>query len=376
MTLSVKKRILFSGGGTAGSVSPLLAIYDRITSPPTPLLIKERGEFEFFWIGTKNGIEREMVKREGIPFKAIYSGKLRRYFSLKNFSDIFFLKLGFFQSLFIMLKWRPDLVMSAGGFVSVPVVFAAWVLRVPALIHQQDVRPGLANKIMAPFAKVITVTFEKSLKDYGEKAAWVGNPARKVLTTKNSQLKTQNFFKGADEDNNLPVLLIVSGGTGAMFINNLVAKSKSELTKFCQVIHVTGKNKIPNSIPQIVGPNIKYHLFEFLPADKMAEAMKKADLVITRAGMSFLTELSFLGKPAIIIPIPDSHQTDNARVFLEREAAVILEQKNLDEDKFVFQVKSLLTDVRTREKLSANISRIMKPGANEEMLKIISRLLA
>ncbi|MFA6106739.1 MAG: undecaprenyldiphospho-muramoylpentapeptide beta-N-acetylglucosaminyltransferase [Patescibacteria group bacterium] len=372
MPLSLKKRILFSGGGTAGSVSPLLAIYDELTSPPAPLIGGgETGEgYEFLWIGTKHGVERAMVEKEGIPFKAIYSGKLRRYFSLKNVSDIFFLKLGFFQSLFIMLKWRPNLVMSAGGFVSVPVVFAAWCLRVPVIIHQQDVRPGLANKLMAPFAKIITVTFEKSLVDYGKKAVWTGNPVRQSLA-ENRRQKTDD--RNFESSSNLPVLLVVGGGTGAMFINNLVAESLSELTKFCQIIHVTGKNKSP--IPNHQSLITNYHSYEFLPADKMASAIKKADLVVTRAGMSFLTELSISGKPSIIIPIPDSHQSDNAGYFAERSAAIVLEQAGLSPEKFVSRIKQLLADVKALEKLRANISRVMKPGASVEITKIINQLL-
>jgi len=376
MSSLTKKRILFSGGGTAGSVSPLLAIYDEITSPPTPLHPEYSGwrgeagvrcDYEFLWIGTKYGVERIMVEKENIPFKAIHSGKLRRYFSLKNVSDIFFLKLGFFQSLYIMLKWRPSLAMSAGGFVSVPVVFAAWCLRVPIIIHQQDIRPGLANKLMAPFAKIITVTFEKSLADYGKKAVWTGNPARKVLKTRNSKLVTQNFFNGAD----LPVLLVVGGGTGAIFINNLAAESINELASFCQIIHVTGKNKskITNQKSQIKN----YYPFEFLPAEEIALVMKKADLIITRAGMSFLTELSIIGKPSIIIPIPDSHQSDNAGYFAEREAAVVLDQAGLNKEKFIAQIKKLLADAKTREKLSANISRVMKPGAAGEIAEIVKK---
>ena len=172
-------KILLTGGGTGGSVAPLLAIAESLTMQ------------DFLWLGTKSGPERKMVEEAGIKFKAISGGKLRRYFSFKNLGDIFKIKLGFFQSLFIMLKWRPNLVMSAGSFISVPVVYAAWLLRVPALIHQQDVKAGLANKLMAPFSKVITVAFEKSLADYGKKAIWIGNPVRQSLTlaTRNSQPK-------------------------------------------------------------------------------------------------------------------------------------------------------------------------------------------
>ena len=247
MTSENKKyKILLTGGGTGGSVAPLLAVAEELNNPinpPAPLC--KGGKYEFLWLGTKYGPEKEMIastsfgagEKAGIKFRAISGGKWRRYFSLKNFSDLIKIKIGFWQSLWIMIKWRPDLVISAGSFISVPVVWAAWVLRVPILIHQQDVQPGLANKLMAPLAKVVTVTFEKSLNDYGKKAVWLGNPTRRSLEIPNPKFQIQNL------NNNLPVVLIVGGGTGAEAINDLVWQSLGELTKFCQIIHITGKNK-------------------------------------------------------------------------------------------------------------------------------------
>ena len=151
------KKIILSGGGTAGSVTPLLAIVDEFRK-------EKLDNYEFLWIGTKNGPEKKLVEDAKIKFIKINSGKLRRYFSFRNFSDIFLMIIGFFQSLIVLIKYKPNLMISAGGFVSVPVALASWILRIPILIHQQDARPGLANKIMAFFAKKITVTFEKSLK--------------------------------------------------------------------------------------------------------------------------------------------------------------------------------------------------------------------
>lgn len=346
-------KILLTGGGTGGSVAPLLAIYDELK--------KDQNKFEFLWLGTKFGPEREMVEKAGIKFKAISGGKWRRYFSFKNLVDIIKIKLGFFEAIFIMLKWRPDLVMSAGSFISVPVVWAAWILRVPVLIHQQDVQPGLANKLMAPFAKAITVTFEKSLADYGKKAVWTGNPVRKQLIINNSQLTNKS----------LPVVLIVGGGTGAEAINRLVADSINELTKFCRVIHVTGRNKSKKSEVRIQN----YESFEFLDAERMAEALNAANLVVTRAGMSFLTELSYLAKPSIIIPMPDSHQAANAEFFKGKKAAVVIDEKYLTAAGFTHMIKDLLSDKENLEKLSANMGLVMKRGANQAMAKIIKSLL-
>jgi len=363
-------KILLTGGGTGGSVAPLLAIYDEL---------KNNDKFEFFWLGTMFGPERKMVERTGIKFKAISGGKWRRYFSYKNLVDIFKIKFGFWQAFFIMLKWRPSLVVSAGSFISVPIVWAAWILRVPVLIHQQDIRPGLANRLMAPLAKVVTVTFEKSLIDYGKKAVWTGNPVRQSLmfATRNSQLATQFELR-----NNLPVVLIVGGGTGAEAINRLAEESLGELTKFCQIIHITGKNKFAASCglpPLAKAPQVKrvagYESYEFLDAEKMAGALKTADLVITRAGLGFLSELSFLGKPSIIIPMPDSHQAANAEFFKKRKAAIVIGQEHLTGKSFTHMIKDLLADEKMRSQLSINMKNAMKPEANREMVKIIKSLL-
>ncbi|PIR13227.1 undecaprenyldiphospho-muramoylpentapeptide beta-N-acetylglucosaminyltransferase [Candidatus Falkowbacteria bacterium CG11_big_fil_rev_8_21_14_0_20_39_10] len=362
------KKIILTGGGTAGSVSPLLAIFEELTSLKHPFLTKEREgvRYDFLWVGTKKGIEKEMVGKAGIKFKSITSGKLRRYFSWQNFIDPFKILIGFFQSIFIVLKFKPDLVMSAGGFVSVPVVWAAWLLGVKIIIHQQDARAGLANKLMAPLADVITVTFEKSLADYGKKAVWTGNPIRQSLQITNYKLQITNFFNLKKD---LPVLLVIGGGTGAMAINKLVWDSLEELTKFCQVIHICGKSK------KLEVRSKNYLSFEFLEADKMAEALRLADVVVSRAGLGLLTELSYLGKPSILIPIPDSHQEDNAKIFQDKKAAVVLEQKFLTGEEFVSNIKRLMFNKQKQEEFGENIKKVIKKGANESIVKIILEIL-
>jgi UDP-N-acetylglucosamine--N-acetylmuramyl-(pentapeptide) pyrophosphoryl-undecaprenol N-acetylglucosamine transferase len=360
---NTKTKIILSGGGTAGSVSPLLAISDTLS----------RDDYDFLWLGTKTGPEEEMVKAAGIDFLPIASGKWRRYFSVENFFDFFRLAKGFFDSLFAIKKFRPDLMMSAGGFVSVPVAFACRFLRIPILIHQQDARPGLANKIMSPLAKIITVAFKKSLSDYGKKAVWVGNPVRREF--EENRIDRRTALQKLGIGNEKPVLLIMGGGTGAIKINELVHESVKELTNFCQVIHITGKNKSLES-SQISSQNQNYQSFEFLNTEGMLKVFTVADAIVSRAGMNALTEISFFKIPAILIPMPDSHQEDNAEIFKQSEAAIVLDQRKLNKEDFVRNVSELLTNHDLQGKLIRNLAgviRICEEGEFEEIIEKIVR---
>ncbi len=361
MTQNNKKiKIILSGGGTGGSVVPLLAVAQEL----------EKNcdfSFDFLWVGTKNGPEKKMVKEAGIYFQAINSGKLRRYFSWENFLDIFRVFWGVWESLFLIFKYKPDIVLSAGAFVSVPLAYAAWAWRVPIIIHQQDARPGLANKLMAPVARVVTVAFEKSLKDYGKRAVWVGNPVRESLKLDISPGEARGRL-GLKKD--MPTCLIMGGGTGALALNKLVLESLNEITCFCQIIHITGKGKMFN-----LEKHNNYYVFEFLRERELALAYSSADLVISRCGMGALTELSFLAKPTILIPMPDSHQEDNARIFAKARATIVLDQKTLNSQEFVLNIKKILKNKKLRQDLSHNISKVIKRGSSNEIAKIACSIL-
>ncbi|MFH1326178.1 MAG: UDP-N-acetylglucosamine--N-acetylmuramyl-(pentapeptide) pyrophosphoryl-undecaprenol N-acetylglucosamine transferase [Candidatus Falkowbacteria bacterium] len=377
-----KTKILLTGGGTGGSVAPLLAITDKLGQK----------KYKYLWIGTRKGPEREMIKAESIhpvkfsetdvlpakqfnriKFKSIVSTKFRRYFSLRTFLAPLWIIVGFIQSLFIILAFRPRWIISAGGFVSVPVVWAGWLLGRKILIHQQDAQSGLANKLMAPFAKVITVAFEKSLRDYGKKAKWIGNPTRVgtgQFTPPNGlgcPVLTKQKQKSFNLKSDLPVVLILGGGTGSMFINKLVADSLEDLIKFCQIIHVTGKGKQPDNIPVSIA---NYYQYDFLNFNQMAEAYQQADVVVSRCGMSTLAELSYLGKPSILIYLP-GHQEYNARIFEEYSAAIVLDQPVLEKTFFINHLKNLLDDEKLQKLLSKNIKKVLKTGASQELAKII-----
>lgn len=357
-------RIILSGGGTGGSVSPILAIAEEIK--------KQYSETEFLFIGTKKGVpEKELVKTQKIPYQSIYSGKLRRYLSWRNCVDPFLILMGFFQSFFIILKYKPKAVISAGGFVAVPLSWAGWFCRVPVFIHQQDIIPGLANKLIAPLAKKITVSFEKSLENFNKKKTILtGNPVRPWILQGDKSRAIKRF----NLEHNLPVLLVIGGGTGAQEINELIIEIVSQLIKFCQIIQVTGRDKQFSNLA-IKQFNNRYHQYDFLNQD-IADAYAAADLVVSRAGMGVLTELSVLGKPGILIPISDSHQQANAQYFAEQKAVVLLNQKNLTSETLLNKIHSLIVDDNQRAVLSLNILKLGHLDAAKKIANLILNELA
>jgi UDP-N-acetylglucosamine--N-acetylmuramyl-(pentapeptide) pyrophosphoryl-undecaprenol N-acetylglucosamine transferase len=360
MKNDIKKLIILSGGGTMGPVTPLLGMAAGIKMAAK----EKRVEIDFLWLGTKSGPEREFIQKEGMEFKAIASGKLRRYFSFKNISDIARIKLGFWQSLLIFIKRKPAVFLSAGGFVSVPAAWAARLLRVPVIIHQQDARPGLANKLMAPAAKKITTTFESSLSDYGSKAEWIGNSVRKEMTSYKITKRESRQKIGLAQE--MPVLFVIGGGTGASAINEMMIRNLPELLKFCQIVHVTGKGKI-TAKKFISG----YFPFEIMHVDGVIKAFTSADAVLSRCGMGVLTELCFLAKPSILIPIPASHQEDNAKIFQDKSAAVVLDQLSLGDEQLVAEIKELLLNKEKQNELSTRIKTVIKTGADERMGELV-----
>ncbi|HOZ53539.1 MAG TPA: glycosyltransferase [bacterium] len=352
------KKIILSGGGTGGSVTPLFQIYKDL-----------KHKFDFVFVGTYSGIEIEMVKREGIIYKPILSGKWRRYFSFKNIFDLFKIFLAFWQSFFLLLKESPNLVISAGGFVAVPLSWAAWVLKIPVIIHQQDVVPGLANKIMSKVAKIITVTFSTSLKAYGKNARLIGNlgPDFSKMNLSCGEILGKYKIK----DSSLPLILVLGGGTGSLSLNKLMKDSLEGLLKFSRVVHIIGSSlrDIKNDFN-----HDNYLKIEFVPHQDLLALMSLSNLVISRCGLATLTELSFLAKPSLLIPMPNSHQEFNAAEFLNKRAAVVLSEKNLTPDFFIKEVKDVLMNDDLKKELSKNISQVIKNG-NQEMIAIIDDII-
>jgi UDP-N-acetylglucosamine--N-acetylmuramyl-(pentapeptide) pyrophosphoryl-undecaprenol N-acetylglucosamine transferase len=254
----------------------------------------------------------------------------------------------------------------AGGFVAVPLIWAAKILRKKIIIHQQDLRPGLANKLCAPAADLITTVFPESLKHFPKtKTKSIGNPVRSEMVNCSRQ-RGYDFFK---LDPELPTLLILGGGTGAKFINDLVSQCLPELLTFCQIIHSVGRGKKTEEVE-----HPQYHSFEFLTTE-MPEAMAAADLVVSRAGLGTLTELSVLGKPTILVPIADSHQEDNANYYKERQAAVVFFQQYLTPEIFVQKIKELIRNQQELELLGRNIRRMMPSNAASTLADLAFKLI-
>ena len=335
------KKILFSGGGTMGSVSPLLAVAAE--------LLARDAATEFLFVGTTDGPEREAVESYKIPFQAIAAGKLRRYFDWRNLTDPWRVAQGFFQAKKILKSFRPDAVMVAGAYVGVPLAWAAKLSGVPVLVHQQDIETGLANKLMANAAKKITVSFDISLKDFpADKVILTGNPLREEFYHCDRD-KSRDFFHLRDDQ---PVVLITGGGTGSQNINDWTMRALPKIVKFAQVIHTTGIGKGKAFESE------NYHQYEFLKHE-MPEALCVADLVVCRAGLSTLTELAVCGKPAVIIPMHATHQEHNAAYYRQRSAAVVLSEPSLNAEVLAETLRDLLANKEKLSQLSGNIKKIM-----------------
>jgi UDP-N-acetylglucosamine--N-acetylmuramyl-(pentapeptide) pyrophosphoryl-undecaprenol N-acetylglucosamine transferase len=350
-------KILCAGGGTLGSVTPLLAVVDELRRSPEPVGV--------YWFGTASGPERKLVESYKINFMALSAGKMRRYWSVQNFSDICRIIVGFFEALVWIVSNNVDVVLTAGSFVAVPVGWAAWFWNVPVLVHQQDVRPGLANKLLTPIATRVTVSLKESLNDFPvSKTVLVGNPVRDIFAKVD---KTQARINLGLEQNML-TLAVLGGGTGAEFFNHLITSALPKFANQIQIIHLTGMGKK-------IGPNStsRYHVLDF--TIDTSNILAAADLVVTRAGMGVLTELAVLSKAAIVISIPHTHQEDNARLLEKKGAAKIMNQSGLTVDNFVATVSQLLADEAVRTELGKNLHNLFPPQPAVSFVKEIYKLV-
>ena len=371
-----QKVVIFAGGETAGPVVPLLALAKEWQKDdPTILPV-------FF--DRKHSVASRLARKEGFHFKTMPAGKLRRYWSWQNFMSPFLIALGLVKSIYVLATMRPIAVIGAGGYVQVPMIVAAWLLRIPRFIHQQDYIPSFSNKSVALLASRITVTFEKSLKDFSQgsgfeknfgqdtKIFWTGNPCRldaKYISGSKAKKEAEELFK---LDPKWPTVLVLGGGSGAMGLNQVIKLSLPELLKVTQIIHSAGAGKMvhPESNPQV---HDRYHQYEFI--DRMDLAYAAADIVIARAGVGTITELAALGKVSIIIPMPNSHQEWNATYLFHQKAAIIADQQDLNNDSLAKLVRKILFDIKLQTKLQTNIRKVIPNNAATKMLKVIQGVI-
>ncbi|GKX28694.1 UDP-N-acetylglucosamine--N-acetylmuramyl-(pentapeptide) pyrophosphoryl-undecaprenol N-acetylglucosamine transferase [Vallitalea longa] len=309
------KRIVLTGGGTAGHVTPNLALIPHL----------DKLGFDVHYIGSYNGIEKTLIEDKGIPYHGISSGKLRRYKDLKNLSDPFRVIKGAGQATKLIRKLKPDIVFSKGGFVTVPVILGAKLNRVPSIIHESDMTPGLANKISIPFATKVCTTFAETLQHLPEnKAVLTGTPIREDILQGDKEKGLQLCKFNKDK----PVLLMTGGSLGAVRINDVLREALDGILKKYQLVHLCGKNNLKKELEDISG----YKQFEYV-SDEMSDILAISDVVISRSGANIISELLALKKPHVLIPLPASasrgDQILNAASFEKHGYSYVLDEENM-----------------------------------------------
>lgn len=327
------KKIVLTGGGTAGHVTPNIALLPSL---------REKG-YDISYIGSYEGIEKGLIEAQGITYYGINSGKLRRYFSWENFKDPFKVAQGFFQAKKLLGQIRPNVVFSKGGFVSVPVVLAAKMLHIPVIIHESDLTPGLANKIAIPSATRVCCNFPETLPYLPEgKAVLTGSPIRQELL--HGDPRAAKEFCHFSKD--LPILLVMGGSIGSVYINQAIRGCIDELLKNYQIIHLCGKGNIDDSLKGRVG----YAQYEYI-SENLPDLFAAADLVIARAGANSICELLALRKPNILIPLPRNasrgDQILNAASFEKQGFSVVLEEENVTSETLQNTITEVLAHKQT-----------------------------
>jgi UDP-N-acetylglucosamine--N-acetylmuramyl-(pentapeptide) pyrophosphoryl-undecaprenol N-acetylglucosamine transferase len=350
-----KKKLILTGGGTAGHILPNLALLPYL----------EKQGFEALYFGSKSSMDQSIVSTMSkVPFIGISSGKLRRYFDFRNFIDFFFILLGFIQSILWLHKIKPALVFAKGGFVSVPVVWAAWCLKIPVLLHESDISPGLANRLMMPFSKCICLSFPQTLSQIpSSKARLTGIPVRSFLLNGDAKKGRElcNF------DQSKPILMIMGGSQGSMVLDRLVWEKLEVLLESYQILHLGRKQQENHQIPQAKG----YKFFEFVSQD-LGHLYACADIMVSRSGANTLFEILQLKKPALLIPLPRSvsrgEQIANAQAFHELACGEILQQEDLTIEKVMELCEQLY---KYRRQYVVNMEKWSSRQAAEKIMELI-----
>lgn len=351
----MQETILFTGGGTAGHVTPNLALIEYF----------QNKNWKVLYIGSENGIEKEIITRIHIPYYSIATDKLRRHFTWRNLLTPFKVIEGMLSAIILCRKLKPTVVFSKGGFVAFPVVFGAWVNRIPVIIHESDLTPGLANRLSFPFAKKICVTFPEGVDFFKNKNKVIvtGTPIRPALLQGNAVQGRK--FCGFNQDKS--ILLIIGGSSGAEKINQAIRHILPQLLERFQIIHLCGKNKVDPSLKHLAG----YQQFEYLH-DELADVFACADVIVSRAGANSLYELLALNKPHLLIPLSTQasrgDQISNAKYFAAKGLSQVIFEKDLTDEK-------LLADLLEIERQKNIIRQKLADYKLPESVNIITKLV-
>lgn len=364
-----------SGGGTGGHIIPNIALINDLRER-----YAHTGKLSILYIGTRRGMERNLIQPLKIKYASIMAGKLRRYLSFKNLVDFFKVPLGILQSLFILARFKPSVVFCKGGYVCFPVAVAARILRVPVILHESDVVPGLANKLSARFANKICVSFAQSVKYFpANKTVVTGNPLRRELVFGNAD--DGRAFTGLNE--RLPILLVFGGSQGAQYINELVRDNLDALLSRYQVVHICGEQDIqsPDAPLKLLKQENRLNIKRYRPFTFVGREMKDlyalCDLIVSRAGAITLSEIAFFNKPAILIPLGKGasrgDQLVNADVFATAHKAVVLREGTFTGADFLREVDRLLKFSGRKQADSLRSTGAQGSfEANDKIIKIIT----
>ncbi|OIO51509.1 hypothetical protein CO131_00880 [Candidatus Kaiserbacteria bacterium CG_4_9_14_3_um_filter_50_16] len=360
--------IVFTGGGTGGHFYPIIAIAEAISD----LVREEHLVAPALYYFAPNAFDQEALFENGIAYVHIPAGKMRRYASLRNITDAFVTLAGIVSALFTLFRLYPDVVMSKGGYGSVPTVLAARLLRIPVVIHESDAKPGRANLFAAKFAVNIATSFEGAAnyfpKDVQHKIARTGIPIRKALM----RVETEGARQYLGLEIGIPTVFIIGGSQGATNINEVVLSSLKDLVSFANIIHQTGRAHIKNvqAVAQVVLGNepraSRYHPIDYLSDVSLQRAAGIADIVVSRAGANAIAEIGVWRKPAILIPIPESvshDQRTNAYTYARTGAAVVIEDENLAPHLLISEIQRILHDPELSKRMVASSAGFADPDA-------------
>jgi UDP-N-acetylglucosamine--N-acetylmuramyl-(pentapeptide) pyrophosphoryl-undecaprenol N-acetylglucosamine transferase len=347
----VRLRVLLAGGGSGGSATPVLAVAQALR--------RRDPAVEFLYVGTRQGPEAALAAAQGIPFAGVEAGKLRRYWDARNLTDPLRVVAGLAGSYALVRRFRPRVALAAGGFGAVPPMLAARMAGARTLIHQQDVEPGLANRLLVPIASRITVSLPSSLAHFPRwRTSVTGNPVREEILSAEPSRAAERLGLEAET----PLVVVTGGGTGALELNRLVAAASPRLVERAQVLHLTGRGR---GVPAATSSS-RYQAIEFL-VDEMPHVLAAATVVVSRAGMGTLTELAALAKPSLIVPMPGSHQWANAQAFARLGAIEVADQEALTPDSLAERVLSLLADAPRRDQLARALAASMPRDAADRI---------